>query len=50
MSVQTDEISAILREKIAEFDLSADLSEVGRVLSVGDGIVRLYGLDKVQLN
>lgn len=50
MSVQTDEISAILREKIAEFDLSADMSEVGRVLSVGDGIVRVYGLDKVQLS
>ncbi|MCQ2735412.1 MAG: F0F1 ATP synthase subunit alpha, partial [Alphaproteobacteria bacterium] len=50
MSVQTDEISAILRKKIAEFDLSADMSEVGRVLSVGDGIVRIYGLDKVQLN
>lgn len=50
MSVQADEISSILKEKIADFDLSTDMSEVGRVLSVGDGIARVYGLDKVQLN
>lgn len=50
MSVQADEISSILKEKIADFDLSSDMSEVGRVLSVGDGIARVYGLDKVQLN
>lgn len=50
MPVQADEISSLLKEKIAEFDLTTDMSEVGRVLSVGDGIVRVYGLDKVQLN
>lgn len=50
MSVQASEISSILKEKIADFDLSTDMSEVGRVLSVGDGIVHVYGLDKVQLN
>lgn len=50
MSVQADEIASILKEKIMDFDLSADMSEVGRVLSVGDGIARVYGLDKVQLN
>lgn len=50
MPVQADEISSLLKEKIAEFDLSVDMSEVGKVLSVGDGIVRVYGLDKVQLN
>ncbi|MBP5353161.1 MAG: F0F1 ATP synthase subunit alpha, partial [Alphaproteobacteria bacterium] len=50
MSVQADEISSILKEKIAQFNLSADMSEVGQVLSVGDGIARVYGLDKVQLN
>lgn len=50
MSVQADEISSILKEKIADFDLSSDMSEVGRVLSVGDGIASVYGLDKVQLN
>ena len=50
MSVQADEISSILKEKIADFDLSSDMTEVGRVLSVGDGIARVYGLDNVQLN
>ena len=50
MSVQASEISSILKEKIADFDLSTDMSEVGRVLSVGDGIAHIYGLDKVQLN
>ena len=50
MSVQADEISSILKERIADFDLSTDMTEVGRVLSVGDGIARIYGLDKVQLN
>jgi len=50
MSVQASEISSILKDKIADFDLSTDMSEVGRVLSVGDGIAHIYGLDKVQLN
>ena len=50
MSVQASEISSILKEKIKEFDLSADMSEVGKVISVGDGIARVYGLDNVQLN
>ena len=50
MSVQADEISSILKEKIAEFDLQTDFNEVGRVLSVGDGIAQVYGLDNVQAN
>ena len=50
MSVQADEISSILKEKIAEFDIQTDLSEVGRVISVGDGIAKIYGLDNVQSN
>ena len=50
MSVKADEISAILKEKIAQFDLAGDLNEIGYVLSVGDGIVKAYGLDKIQLN
>ena len=50
MSVKASEIFSILKEKIADFDLSTDMSEVGRVLSVGDGIAHVYGLDKVQLN
>ena len=50
MSVQADEISSILKEKIAEFDLKTDLSQVGRVMTVGDGIAKVYGLDDVQAN
>ncbi|WP_374447873.1 F0F1 ATP synthase subunit alpha, partial [Stella sp.] len=42
------EISAILKEQIANFGSEADVAEVGQVLSVGDGIARVHGLDKVQ--
>src|ERR1700746_2872666 len=42
------EISAILKQQIANFGSEADVAEVGQVLSVGDGIARIYGLDKVQ--
>jgi F-type H+-transporting ATPase subunit alpha len=41
-------ISAILKEQIKSFGQDAEVSEVGRVLSVGDGIARVYGLDNVQ--
>lgn len=50
MSVHASEISSIIKEKIAKTDVDIDVSEVGRVLSVGDGIARIYGLDKVQAN
>lgn len=50
MSVQASEISSIIKDKIAEADINLDVSEVGKVLSVGDGIARVYGLDKVQYN
>ena len=50
MSIQADEISSILKEKIEQYGLEADMSEVGRVLSVGDGIAQVYGLNKVQSN
>ena len=50
MSVKASEISSVLKEKIADFDIKADMSEVGKVLSVGDGIARVHGLDNVQLN
>ncbi|HTY65296.1 MAG TPA: F0F1 ATP synthase subunit alpha, partial [Alphaproteobacteria bacterium] len=39
---------AILKQQIAKFDTAADVSEVGQVISVGDGIARVYGLDKVE--
>ncbi len=48
MSVQASEISSIIKEKIASSHVDIDVSEVGRVLSVGDGIARVYGLDNVQ--
>ena len=50
MSVHASEISSIIKDKIAEADVNLDVSEVGKVLSVGDGIARVYGLDKVQYN
>ncbi|MEZ5904938.1 MAG: F0F1 ATP synthase subunit alpha [Geminicoccaceae bacterium] len=48
MDIRAAEISAILKEQIANFGTEAEISEVGRVLSVGDGIARCYGLDQVQ--
>jgi F-type H+/Na+-transporting ATPase subunit alpha len=48
MEIRAAEISAILKEQIAGFGSEADIAEVGQVLSVGDGIARVYGLDKVQ--
>ena len=48
MDIQAAEISAILKEQIANFGTEADVAEVGQVLSVGDGIARVYGLDNVQ--
>ncbi|MDE2164724.1 MAG: F0F1 ATP synthase subunit alpha [Alphaproteobacteria bacterium] len=48
MEIRAAEISAILKKQIAEFGTEADVAEVGQVLSVGDGIARVYGLDKVQ--
>ena len=49
MSIQAAEISAILKEQIKNFGQEAEVAEVGRVLSVGDGIARIYGLDSVQM-
>jgi F-type H+-transporting ATPase subunit alpha len=48
MGIQAAEISAILKEQIKNFGKDAEVAEVGRVLSVGDGIARVYGLDNVQ--
>ncbi len=48
MEIQAAEISAILKEQIANFGTEAEVAEVGQVLSVGDGIARVYGLDQVQ--
>jgi len=48
MAIQAAEISAILKEQIKNFGQEAEVAEVGRVLSVGDGIARVHGLDSVQ--
>ncbi len=48
MEIRAAEISAILKQEIANFGSEADVAEVGQVLSIGDGIARVYGLDNVQ--
>ena len=48
MCIQAAEISAILKDQIKDFGQETEVAEVGRVLSVGDGIARVYGLDNVQ--
>ncbi|MEZ5816213.1 MAG: F0F1 ATP synthase subunit alpha [Hyphomicrobiaceae bacterium] len=48
MDIKASEISSILKEQIKNFGKEAEVSEIGQVLSVGDGIARIYGLDNVQ--
>ncbi|MDQ2095074.1 F0F1 ATP synthase subunit alpha [Rhodalgimonas zhirmunskyi] len=48
MGIQAAEISAILKDQIKNFGSEAEVAEVGRVLSVGDGIARVHGLDNIQ--
>jgi len=48
MDIRAAEISKVLKDQIANFGNDAEVSEVGTVLSVGDGIARVYGLDQVQ--
>ncbi|HVY75695.1 MAG TPA: F0F1 ATP synthase subunit alpha [Puia sp.] len=45
--IKPDEISAILRQQLSNFNVSADMEEIGTVLQVGDGIARVYGLNNV---
>jgi|TARA_Y100000991_G_scaffold18874_1_gene12362 F-type H+-transporting ATPase subunit alpha len=47
VSIRPDEISAILKQQIEDYDKSVSVSNVGTVLQIGDGIARVYGLDKV---
>ena len=47
MEIRASEISAILKQQIEGFGSEADVAEVGQVLSIGDGIARVYGLEKV---
>ena len=48
MDIRAAEISSIIRDQIANFGTEAEVAEIGRVLSVGDGIARVHGLDNVQ--
>ena len=48
MEIKAEEISQIIKDQIKGFDADVDLSETGVVLSAGDGIARVYGLEKVK--
>ena len=48
MSVSASEITSIIKDKISGAKSSIDIAQVGKVLSVGDGVARVYGLDEVQ--
>ena len=48
MDIRAAEISEILQRQIADFGATASVDEVGQVLSVGDGVARVYGLDQVR--
>src|SRR6187200_283979 len=47
LQIKPEEISAILRQQLSNFNASVDLEEIGTVLQVGDGIARVYGLNNV---
>lgn len=49
MKINSSEIKSIIMERIEKFDAGPDFIEIGRVLSVGDGVARVYGLDDVQM-
>ena len=46
MKIKTDEITSVLKQEIEQFGAELEVSEVGRVVEVGDGIARVYGLAK----
>src|SRR5436190_6292875 len=46
MKIKTDEIASVIRQEIAQYAAELEISEVGRVVEVGDGIARIYGLSK----
>ena len=48
MQIRADEISEIIRQQIQDYDKKVDVAETGSVLTVGDGIARIYGLENVQ--
>ena len=48
MDINPSEITKVIKDQIKNFGKDAEVSEVGQVLSVGDGIARIYGLDNVE--
>jgi len=50
MEIRAEEITQVIKEQIGKYQQEVDISEVGRVLSVGDGIARIYGLQNVMAN
>ena len=48
MEIKAQEIASILKQEIADFEHKVEVSEIGQVLSIGDGVARVYGLDQVQ--
>ena len=48
MDIRAAEISTILKDQISNFGSEAEITEIGKVLSVGDGIARVHGLDEVK--
>ena len=46
VKIKTDEIVSVIKQEIAQFSSELEISEVGRVVEVGDGIARIYGLSK----
>ena len=48
VNIQPSEITKLLKEEIKKYGDESEISEVGQVISVGDGIARIYGLDNVQ--
>ena len=46
MKLRPEEITAILKQRIEEYEVETDLAEVGTVLQIGDGISRVYGLER----
>lgn len=50
MNIKPSEVDSILKERIRNFDAGPEFVEIGKVLSIGDGVARVYGLDKVEMN
>ena len=50
MSIRPEEISSIIKKQIEEYKADVDISDVGTVITVGDGICRIYGLEEAMAN